>query len=347
MQPPTSFIGIDIASATFTSAVGQMRTKWQIVVRPRTFANTPAGFAHYLAWLHEHDLRPDNCVLCLEATGVYGEGLSQFLWQQGYRVAVEPPLKVKRAFQPVGHKSDPVDGAQIAEYAYRFGDELVAWAPREERWEQLRTLLSLREQLVGERTGHQNALRALQRKSVRVALAEQLHEKAIEELKNHLQAIAAELQRLIALVPAYAATVRLLESIPGVGFLLAVQLLVMLEAAPSGYTARSLAAYVGICPYEHTSGSSIRHPSTSRHYGPAGVRRLLFLAALSVRTHQPPFRAYFDQKVQEGKAKQLVINNIANKLLKIVVAVVKTQKAYDPHYRSVHPGLAKPALTKS
>jgi len=39
MDKPGFFVGIDIASATFTSAVGSMGDKWQIVVRPSTFAN--------------------------------------------------------------------------------------------------------------------------------------------------------------------------------------------------------------------------------------------------------------------------------------------------------------------
>ena len=47
-----------------------------------------------------------------------------YLLSQGYRVSVESPLRVKRAFHPAGHKSDPVDSRQIAEYAYRFQDEL-------------------------------------------------------------------------------------------------------------------------------------------------------------------------------------------------------------------------------
>ena len=41
----------------------------------------------------------------MEATGVYNEVLAHFLVANGYPVAVEPPLKVKRAFKPVGHRA--------------------------------------------------------------------------------------------------------------------------------------------------------------------------------------------------------------------------------------------------
>jgi transposase len=340
-------VGIDIASATFTSAVGSMADKWQIVVRPANFANEFDSFPKYLKWLQDHGILPENCMICMEATGVYNEVLAHFLIANHYRVAIEPPLKVKRAFKTAGHKSDPVDSTQIAEYAYRFWDELSPWAPRTEILEQIKTLLAAREQFVTERSGHQNSLLALKRKAIRTPLAEKLHEKAIDELKKHIQELEAEIQRLIDQNSDFHNLVALLISIPGVGLLLAAHMLVLFQSAPQLCTPKSLAAFIGICPYEDSSGSSIRHTPTSRHYGPPALRRLLFLAALSVRTHNPQFRIYFLRKIQEGKPKQLVINNIANKLLKIMVAVVRSQTRFIPNYRSVNPGLLKIALTKS
>lgn len=301
----------------------------------------------YLRWLQAHGIQPHNSVLCLEATGVYGEVLAHFLVAQGYWVAIEPPLKVKRAFKPEGHKSDPVDSQQIAEYAYRFWDPLSRWSPRPEILEQLQTLLTLREQFVSERTGHRNAWQALKRKAVRTPLAESLHEQAIAELKGHIQAVEAEIRRLIDQDPDFRQLVALLVSIPGVGLLLAAHLLVVFQTAPQPCTPKSLAAFIGICPYEHWSGTSIQHTPTSRHYGPSALRKLLFLASLSIATHNVQFHTYFLRKVQEGKPKQLVINNIANILLKVIMAVVRSKTAFIPSYRSVHPRFLKMALTKS
>ena len=65
MDKPLYFVGIDVASATFTSAVGQMSEKWQIVVRPAQFANVYDSFPKYLAWLQEHAVKPDNSVICM------------------------------------------------------------------------------------------------------------------------------------------------------------------------------------------------------------------------------------------------------------------------------------------
>jgi transposase len=208
-------------------------------------------------------------------------------------------------------------------------------------------LLTAREQFVADRTGHRNALLALQRKAVRTPVAEAIHAQAIAELKGHIKTLEAEIRRLIDQDPDLRNLVSLLISIPGVGLLLAAQMLVVFQSAPQPYSPKSLAAFIGICPYEHSSGTSIHHPPTSRHYGPPALRKLLFLAAMSIATHNPHFRTYFLRKVQEGKPKRLVLNNIANKLLKVMVAVARSKTEFIPNYRSIHPGLLTMALTKS
>jgi len=347
MDRPKHYIGIDVSSLTFTSSIGCMGKKWQILVKPEEFDNALDGFASYLHWMQQHGAKPDNTIICMEATGVYNELLAHFLVANNYTVSIEPPLKVKRAFHPAGHKSDPVDSMQISEYACRFWDELSVWAPRTKVLEQIKTLLTVREQFVVEKTAHLNALKALKRKAIRTPLAETIHETAIAQLKGNITKLEKEIQRLIDQDPDFRNTIRLLVSIPGVGLLLAAHLLVVIQSSSQPLSAKRLAAYIGICPYERSSGTSIRSSSTSRHYGPPSLRKLMFLAALSIRTHNKQFNHYFNRKVKEGKVPKLVINNIANKLLKIIVAVIRSNTPYIPNYQSINPGMIKIGLTRS
>ena len=97
----------------------------------------------------------------MEATGVYGEALCYDLISRGYRVAVESPLKVKRSFAQSAHKNDTVDARQIAEYGHRFYDELPWWTPPSEVLEEVRMLLSAREQFVTQRIANINALKTM------------------------------------------------------------------------------------------------------------------------------------------------------------------------------------------
>lgn len=349
MKRPEYYVGIDIASSFFYAAGGVVNNEnWLITAKPTEFLNEYNSLPKFLHWLHRHNIKADNSVVCMEATGVYGEVLAHFLITNNYKLAIQPPLAVKRAFKPTGHKTDPVDSCQIAEYAYRFFDELRFWKPREAVLEQIKVLFSTREQFCVQVTAHLNALRALERKVIRTPLAEETHQAAIKQLRQHIKTIEEEIQRLVDNDPSHRQLVGLLMTIPGVGFLLATQMLLIFQTAPDPYNPKNLAAYIGICPYQRKSGTSVYSKPTSRRYGPSSIRKLLYLASMSVRTHQKDFKLYFLRKVAEGKSKRLVLNNIANKLLRIMCAVARSNTPYIPNYRSIHPNLfVKELLTLS
>lgn len=339
MSTSRYFVGLDIAAETFMAAIGT--TPWKLLVKAKQFANAPDGFQQFDAWLREQNCPPEQTVVCMEATGVYGEALAYYLVAHPYAVAIEPPLKVKRAFKPHGPKTDAVDSEQIAEYACRYSDELMLWQPPSELVEQLQVLLTTREQLVQQSTAHQNALRALRRKAVRIAFAEQVYEQMLAETKTRIKALEKEIQRLIDQHPTAQHLLTWLVTIPGVGLLLAAHVLVLTQCGTRPFPSPKLAAHLGIAPLAHESGTSVYAHPTSRHYGPSQPRKLLHLAARSVSTHNPYFRAYYERKVAEGKPKKLVLNNVANKLVRTICAILETQVAYDPNHNSRQQVLAK------
>lgn len=335
-------VGVDIASTTFTVAVGE--TPWRIVLKPQVFENNPDGHQHLVEWLTHHLLLPSETVVCMEATGVYSEGLAYFLYAQGYRVAVPSPLEVKRTFKPYGPKSDAVDSLQIAEYTCRHMDKLSFWQPRSEILEQVKALLAVREQFVTQNIAHKNALQALQRKVVRTVFAEQAYLQLIEQIKKQIQAIDAEIRRLIESDPTFKEMLLLLLSVPGVGLLLAAHFILLTQFS---LDYKLLASFLGIAPHEHSSGTSVYKHATSRHFGPPAIRKLLYLAACSICTHRPQFRAYLLRKVQEGKPARLVLNNVENKLVRIMCAVLISKTAFIENYHSVQPLALDHALTAS
>lgn len=263
-------VGVDIASSTFTVAVGAM--PWQVILKPQTFENTEDGYQTLVAWFAEHHLAVSETVVCMEATGVYSEGLAYFLYAKGYRVAVQSPLEVKRTFKPYGPKSDAVDSLQIAEYACRHTDKLSFWKPRSEILEQVKALLAVREQFVSQNTAHKNALKAIQRKVVRTLFAEQAYLQLIEQVKKQIKAIDTEVRRLIESDPTFKEMLLLLISIPGVQLLLAAHFILL---AQFSLEYKVLASFLGIAPNEHSSGTSVFKHATSRHFGPSAMRKLL------------------------------------------------------------------------
>ena len=69
------------------------------------------------------------------------------------------------------------------------------------------------------------------------------------------------------------------------------------------------------------------------------LRKLLHLAARSVCEHKPRYRQYYQRKQAEGKAKKLVLNNVSNKLLRMLCSMIKNKQPYIEGYQSIRPSL--------
>jgi transposase len=273
----------------------------------------------------------------MEATGVYSEAIVYYLAAKGFSVTVEPPLKVKRAFETSGHKTDAIDSKQIAEYAYRFKDELTFWEPKKEIVEKIQQLLVTREQFVKQRVAISNELYAYKKHVVQVPLIITTLQDSLDQTDQHIATIEKELDRYIKKDKDIFKRTNTLKSISGFGILLSANIIAITDDFNRMTEYKTLAAFIGIAPYQHRSGSSIRKKDRSRKYGPPRARKLLRLAAQSVATHDIIFRKYYLRKLEEGKAKSLVLNNIANKLLKLAYAMIKNNTHYIKNYKSVHP----------
>ena len=337
MKQPLFSTGIDIASDDFVVSLSD--TPGIALFGPQQFDNNPQGFKELAAWFKRNKIKPKDMIICMEATGVYGEKLCYFLHNLKYTLAVDPPLKVKRAFKIDGHKTDPVDSLQIAEYAFRFFDELNIWEPREDIVEKMKALITTRELLVSQRTAVTNNLAALNRKAVRPAVAIRTLKSQIKTLTKNIDTLEKEMDNLIHKEPHMRQTVNNLKSLPGVQNLLAFNMLVLTNGFKTEKHYKQFTSYLKIAPRIHQSGSSIFKKPKTPKYGPSIMRKLLHLAARSVVTHKPVFRKYYLRKQKEGKAKKLILNNVENKLVKIMCAIIRDQKPYIENYCSVHPNL--------
>ncbi len=320
-----SVYGIDPATESFVAGTYPATTT-------ATFDNSAEGIAAFLDGL------PDDALVAVENTGVYSEALCYALHRAGVALVLLDPHALHRAF-PGTAKSDALDSLKIAEYAARFRDRLVPWQPHAAVVEQVRVLLSTREQLVEQKTAVTNTRQALARKVVQTPAANAALEATVAHLKAQVHALEEELRRLIGAHPTLVSGVSLLMAVPGVGLLLSAHVLVLTEGFSDVPRYRSLAQRLGVAPNAHQSGTSVRRASRSRGYGPPAVRKLLHLAARSVRTHDAASRRYFETKVASGKAPPLVLNNLVNRLLRVMCAVLRDGQPYRPMHVSVAPML--------
>lgn len=339
---PRHYVGIDIGSAEHTAAL------FMTTSAPRpllSFTNDEEGFTAFLCWLGEQGVLPEQSVLCLEATGVYGEELTYFLAARQWRLAVEAPQHVKRGMGKP-NKNDAVDAKQIAEYAYRYFDQLTLWQAPNAILERVETILTTRQHCVEERTRLGNMLHAFERKVVRTATAEQVLEAQKKLLTEHIKELDAALKKEIQSDPTFKEKVKLAQSVPGVGLLLSAGMLVISKGFTENLDHKRLASYLGICPHEHTSGRSVRHKARSRGSGPGLMRGWLHNATMCLITHQERYRTYFRERKAKKQPGKVILNNIANKLLKVLCAVINSGTAYEENHVSSKP-LQKTALAIS
>ena len=334
------YVGIDISNNDFCAS---LYTIPKAPIETITdVGNNVSGFEKLETWLINHQVLVSESILCLEATGVYGEAFSYYFVAKGYKVAVEPPLKVKRSFPDKRHKTDKVDSKEIAEYAYRYSDELRLWHPKAQVIEQMQVLLMTREQIITQRTACKNTQRALRKKIVQTPLANQIYEENIKHFNQQVKQLDKELKNLIDHHPGFKDTVQKLKSIPGIALLMSCNFMVITEGFQNELARnyRKAAAFISVCPYKHQSGTSIRKKDRIPKYGPERARKLLHLAARSVSVHNPTFKKYYQLKKAQGKPRKLILNNIGNKLLKIMCSIIQSQRTYVDNYVSIHPKIA-------
>ena len=81
-------LGIDVSKNTFDTNLGA-GTK----ARSKSFANSPAGWHHLIAWLGEHKIGQVHA--CLEATGRHGLGIALALHEAGHIVSIVNPAQIR------------------------------------------------------------------------------------------------------------------------------------------------------------------------------------------------------------------------------------------------------------
>ena len=96
-------------------------------------------------------------------------------------------------------------------------------------------------------------------------------------------------------------------------------------------SAAKLAAYAGIDPTMRQSGeyNGVRNRMSKR--GSPYLRHAIWLAASSAVLHDPALKFYFQKKRDEGKPYMASVGHACRKMVSIIYAVMRDNKAYTPH----------------
>lgn len=304
--PPSRFVGCDVGKyeiVAFDSHTGQIGT---IPNRPEDLAAFAAG------------LDPDCLVVC-EATGGYELPLLVALHAAGRAGHRGDARKVKafiRSFGTLG-KTDAIDARALARYAQERHAELPRWQPPGHQHDRLQALVLTRRDLVAQRLACSNRLDAPGAEPVRPYLADLL-----ACFDRQIKAIEDEIQTLLREDATLAERAAILRSIPGIGPTTAAALLALIPEL--GFLGRrQAAALAGLAPHPDETATASRYRRVRG--GRQEVKRTLFMAALSARTHNPTLKAFYQRLIAKGKKPLVALTALMRKIIVIANAKLRPQ----------------------
>jgi transposase len=318
-----AWVGIDVAKAQLQVA---LKIEGRAQELEAVFDNTPAGFAKLDHWLQRHaKLQPQ---VCLEATGIYGEDVAEYLVAHGYRVSVVNPLRIKgyAHSQLSRTKTDPVDARLIADFCRTQQPE--AWTPPPAEWCELRAMVRHLDDL--ELTRQQTANRLGNGSSSPLVVTHLQDQLSL--LAQHIEQTKRQIQDHIDRHPGLKQQKELLTSIPGIGELTAGKLLAECRDLTAFDDVRQVVAFAGLNPRQRRSGSSVRGRSAISKCGNAALRAALYMPALVARRFNPLLHAFAERLKLRGLTAKAVIVAVMRKLLHLAYGVLKSGQPFDPHW---------------
>jgi transposase len=306
-------VGIDISARWFDAARG---------AELRRFPNTDAGISACLRWLATVGAERVG----LEATGTYSLPLATALPAAGHTVFVCNPLSLARYRQATlaRTKTDKLDARCIARFCAAHA--LHPWAPASVAHQQLHVLVATRQTLVEQAHRLRNRQHAAGCTPC-PDLVRELQAPVLAALAAQLARIEQELARVAEAATPIGTHLRLLTTIPGIGLTTAATLVASLPVTRLT-TPKHAAAYVGLCPREKSSGVSVRGRSTIGSFGPAHLRRALYLPAIVAMRANPRLRAFAERLRAKGKPAKVVIVAVMRKLLLLAWTLLRTGQPF-------------------
>lgn len=325
------YAGIDISKQGLDWQVNDDHNQQQSLGKT---ANSPRGIAGLLAKWVAQGIALEELVICFEHTGPYGLLLATMLEQAGIRYVMVAAAQVQRSLGIRRGKSDRIDARRLAEYVWRFRDQLQPSRLPSRLLLTLRNWLLWREKLVKMRTNLTNAIKASELTAQVVDLGELIVQMQLEqaELTDRLARVDRKIRELLREYNSKCGQYDLLLSIPGIGPIIAGWLLVYTEGFSRFVNGRQLACFLGSAPFPHQSGEH-RSPDRVSQWRCQRLKTLLLNGVHSSVQHDPEMRSYYLRKCAEGKHPQSVRNAVICKLLYRVFAVINRGTPYVKLYQ--------------
>lgn len=309
--PDLPTLGIDVGGKRLDVA-------WSDGGRMLQLAHDAAGIAALLAALAARPVR----LVVLEATGKLELGVADAVQAAGWPLHRANPRQARDFARASGvlAKTDRLDARVLARFGATMKLEPRPVPDRPTR--ELAETLGRRGQLLEMIAAEEHRLQRTEAEAVRRSIAAHL-----AFLRGELAACEAELEAQVASRPAWRETSALLQSVPGVGPVLATTLLALMPELGDA-THKEIAALGGVAPCSHDSGE--RQGRRRVQGGRPQVAAALYMATLAGCRCNPVLKRFLARLLAAGKTQKQARVACAHKLLTILNAMVRHGEAWNP-----------------
>lgn len=319
-------IGADLSKKTIDLVCHLTKMHLQI-------QNNSAGFRDMVKWLKQQSINPAEVMIVMEHTGLYSYCFEDYLHRYHIAFAKANALTIKRSLGLVRGKNDKIDAKRIAGYGYEKKDQLQRHPVVEKDLQRLQLLHSTRARLVKQRAAITCAIKEYRNIGMPendILMRSQLT--MIKAFDKEIEKLEKEIEVVIKVNEPLNKNFKLLQSIKGVGKVLALNTIIKTNNFTRFNDARKFACYCGTAPFEHTSGSSIKGKTRVSHLADKQMKTLLDLSAKTAIQHDKEILEFYLRRLEMGKSKMSTINIVRNKILYRMFAVVKRQTPFIENY---------------
>lgn len=322
------FVGIDVSKKWIDLCI---TVDGRAIVHQQ-FDNNKSGFRKMVSWIRRYG-PSSEWLLCMEHTGIYAQPLWYYLTEKNITYCVVPGSVITSGLEIRRGKNDKIDAADIARFTMRYADELKPHRLPAQVLRRLKMLFAYRDRLVKAKViisvpaAEASVFAAQESKEVRAdssSLVQVIATRIAKIEKIMLQVINSDEQT--------ARVYQLIESVPGFGLITASYLLIITQCFTTLCNSRKLANFGGIAPHPHKSGTSIKGKTRVSPVADKRLKTLLSNGTGSLLQYNKRMIHYFERMIAKGKHENLVRNNIKNKMLHTVCAVVKRGTPYIETY---------------
>ena len=261
-------------------------------------------------------------LIVMEATGGFEAIVAAALAGAHLPLAVVNPRQIRDFARATGKlaKTDALDAAAIAHFAEAIRPKAQDVPDEEAR--RLGAFVVRRRQVLDMMTAERLRLKQARQKDVVRSI-----EKILKFLMEQLKELDREINDDVRGSPVWREKDDLLQSVPGIGPVVARTLLAELPELGK-LNRKQIAALVGVAPLNRDSGKMRGKRMIGG--GRATVRTVLYMATMVAYRRNPVIAALYERLTKAGKPFKVALTACMRKLLVILNAIVREKKSWQP-----------------